>query len=1196
MEPDEEALREVAAAVARAPGNTRRGISYSQPLSRDAASARRAALRNHSLDDEHILPASHSLSYAHHDPSAGVIAGGAYHPPLPPQHHHQPSASYSSSAGGIGVGAATVSSSSRRSSGGVSEGSMALERAMSEYGGGHGTLPEFVGAGGGKGIFRVPLRAAMHPGRPPPLEVRPHPLRETQAGSFLRTLAAEPQRRHLWAGAESGIRVWALDEVFAGWGAGARRGDEESAPFREGVPSPPALCVAVDRANRLLWTGHKDGRIRSWRMDLDAAATAPPPQAADCSVAGSSSQGGANNAPVFREALTWQAYGRTPVLSMVVTSYGEIWSGSEGGVIKAWPYDAIAKSLSLSPEERHMAALLVERAYIDLRNHCTVGNVCSLPASDVKHMLADNSRAKVWTVTSMTFALWDARTRELLKVFGMDGQVESAKLETPVMPEQPVEEEVKVKPSKKDKSQGSLNFFQKSRNALIGAADAVRRVATKGTFVEDNRRTGAVAQAMDGIIWSGCTNGTIIQWDGNGNRVQEFQHHTSSVQCIKALGDRVWVGYASGTIQVMDTEGNILAGWTGHSCPVIRMAIGGSYIYTLAHHGGIRGWPLTSPGPLDGIIRTELSNRELSYTRMEKINIMVGSWNVAQGKASAESLRTWLGSVSSDVGLVVVGLQEVEMGAGFLAISAAKETVGLEGSANGQWWIDNIGKALDEGTSFVRVGSRQLAALLIAAWARKSLKPYVGDVDAAAVPCGLGRAIGNKGGVGLRIRVYDRKMCFVSNHFAAHLEAVSRRNADFDHIYRTMAFNKPHGSTASATSVQLHRTVNVNGNQVEEVRPDLAEADMVVFLGDFNYRLYGISYDEARDMVSQRSFDWLREKDQLRVEMKAGKVFQGMREGLIKFPPTYKFQKHQPGLGGYDSGEKKRIPAWCDRVLYRDSRSVSVAECSLECPVVASITSYVACMEVTESDHKPIRCTFSVDIARVDELIRRQEYGEIIESNKKVRSLLQESCFVPDATVSTSEIMLEKQENIVFQITNKCETSKASFEILCEGQSTKKEDGTKSELFPRVSYGFPLWLEVQPAVGLIKPGETVEITVHHEDFYTQEEFVDGIPQNWWCEDTRDKEAVLKVIIAGSTSTETKPHTINVRHRCSAASAPPPIINQPAPAIPPSNVLSTEAHSKRSSKKGQSHHQQQQQQDYAQFGSSEVHDLCRMRCP
>lgn len=73
---------------------------------------------------------------------------------------------------------------------------------------------------------------------------------------------------------------------------------------------------------------------------------------------------------------------------------------------------------------------------------------------------------------------------------------------------------------------------------------------------------------------------------------------------------------------------------------------------------------------------------------------------------------------------------------------------------------------------------------------------------------------------------------------------------------------------------------------------------MVVFLGDFNYRLFGISYDEARDFVSQRCFDWLREKDQLREEMKAGRVFQGMREALIRFPPTYKFEKHIAGLAG----------------------------------------------------------------------------------------------------------------------------------------------------------------------------------------------------------------------------------------------------------------------------------------------------------
>lgn len=89
----------------------------------------------------------------------------------------------------------------------------------------------------------------------------------------------------------------------------------------------------------------------------------------------------------------------------------------------------------------------------------------------------------------------------------------------------------------------------------------------------------------------------------------------------------------------------------------------------------------------------------------------------------------------------------------------------------------------------------------------------------------------------------------------------------------------------------------MGGNSVEGT-PELSEADMVVFLGDFNYRLDGISYDEARDFISQRCFDWLKEKDQLRAEMDAGNVFQGMREAVIKFPPTYKFERHQAGLAG----------------------------------------------------------------------------------------------------------------------------------------------------------------------------------------------------------------------------------------------------------------------------------------------------------
>ena len=94
------------------------------------------------------------------------------------------------------------------------------------------------------------------------------------------------------------------------------------------------------------------------------------------------------------------------------------------------------------------------------------------------------------------------------------------------------------------------------------------------------------------------------------------------------------------------------------------------------------------------------------------------------------------------------------------------------------------------------------------------------------------------------------------------------------------------------------RKILISVSQSVEGTPELSEADMVVFLGDFNYRLDGISYDEARDFVSQRCFDWLKERDQLRVEMEAGNVFQGMREAVVRFPPTYKFERHQAGLAG----------------------------------------------------------------------------------------------------------------------------------------------------------------------------------------------------------------------------------------------------------------------------------------------------------
>lgn len=75
-------------------------------------------------------------------------------------------------------------------------------------------------------------------------------------------------------------------------------------------------------------------------------------------------------------------------------------------MIKVWPWEAVEKSLSLSPEERHMAALLVERSCIDLKSQSIVNGVSNISSSDVKYLLSDNVKSKIWASGSLCFSLW----------------------------------------------------------------------------------------------------------------------------------------------------------------------------------------------------------------------------------------------------------------------------------------------------------------------------------------------------------------------------------------------------------------------------------------------------------------------------------------------------------------------------------------------------------------------------------------------------------------------------------------------------------------------------------------------------------------------------------------------------------------------------------------------------------------------
>lgn len=77
--------------------------------------------------------------------------------------------------------------------------------------------------------------------------------------------------------------------------------------------------------------------------------------------------------------------------------------------------------------------------------------------------------------------------------------------------------------------------------------------------------------------------------------------------------------------------------------------------------------------------------------------------------------------------------------------------------------------------------------------------------------------------------------------------------------------------------------------------PELSETDILVWFGDFNYRI-DTSFEQAMEWIKDHRYEKLLAKDQLRCEMACGRTFPGMREGGIEFPPTYKFDRGSQGL------------------------------------------------------------------------------------------------------------------------------------------------------------------------------------------------------------------------------------------------------------------------------------------------------------
>ncbi|RWW14470.1 hypothetical protein GW17_00021759 [Ensete ventricosum] len=85
----------------------------------------------------------------------------------------------------------------------------------------------------------------------------------------------------------------------------------------------------------------------------------------------------------------------------------------------------------------------------------------------------------------------------------------------------------------------------------------------------------------------------------------------------------------------------------------------------------------------------------------------------------------------------------------------------------------------------------------------------------------------------------------------------------------------------------------------------------------------------------------------LRLELKKGRVFDGWSEGVINFPPTYKYELNSEKYVGDDPKGGRRTPAWCDRILSY-GKGIRLLDYRR--------------VELKFSDHRPVAAVFMVEV------------------------------------------------------------------------------------------------------------------------------------------------------------------------------------------------------------------------------------------
>ncbi|KAF2746017.1 DNase I-like protein [Sporormia fimetaria CBS 119925] len=480
--------------------------------------------------------------------------------------------------------------------------------------------------------------------------------------------------------------------------------------------------------------------------------------------------------------------------------------------------------------------------------------------------------------------------------------------------------------------------------------------------------SGAILSSQPDRIYFGHIDGKVSIYAKKGfGCLGVVNVSLYKISSLVGVGDFLWAGYITGMVYVYDTRctpWKVLKDWRAHESTIAGILADRTSIWkldrlqvaSLGTDNMLRIW--------DGMLRddwleSQMHQKDVEYCDFREVSATVMTWNAGATKPTAlrpdEQDRNFFRDLlrpEDPADILVFGFQELVdledkkvTAKSFFRKHKKKDASNQHEHMSHQYraWRDHLVRVIEDylpNDRYDLLHTADMVGLFSCVFVRSSERIRIRDVSAAQVKLGMGGLHGNKGALIVRFFMDDSSLCFINCHLAAGQTQTVHRNNDVATIMEAEAL--PRNRSPSDCTAFF-----VGGGDGSMI----LDHEICILNGDLNYRIDAMPRNTVIEAVRQGNLPKLLERDQLLLSKKRNPGFRlrAFNESPITFAPTYKYDV---GTDNYDTSEKKRSPAWCDRLLYRGMGKIKQIE-------------YRRHDGVRVSDHRPVSGRFKIRVKTI---------------------------------------------------------------------------------------------------------------------------------------------------------------------------------------------------------------------------------------